>query len=136
MAWVVDTCVLIDILDDDPRFGKTSAMCLQNNLKYGLIVAPISYIELAPAFMGDRRKQEDFLSQMLADYNEPWIWEDTVAAYRAWARYVHQKKMGLLSKRPIADIIIGAFASRFSGIITRNEKDFRSLFPSLAIIIP
>ncbi len=55
MAWVVDTCVLIDVLDDDPHFGKTSAACLQNMLKDGLIVAPVSYIELAPAFVGNQQ---------------------------------------------------------------------------------
>ena len=48
---------------------------------------------------------------MLAVYDEPWTWEDTEAAHAAWARYVHQKQIGNISKRPIADIIIGAFAS-------------------------
>jgi predicted nucleic acid-binding protein len=136
MPWVVDTCVLIDVLDDDPHFGKTSVACLQNMLQEGLIVAPVSYIELAPAFMGNQQKQEYFLDKMLAVYDEPWIWEDTEAAYAAWARYVHQKQIGNISKRPIADIIIGAFASRFAGIITRNEKDFRTIFPDIEIIVP
>jgi predicted nucleic acid-binding protein len=81
MAWVVDTCVLIDVLDDDPHFGRRSAECLQNMLQDGLIVAPISYIELAPAFMGNQQKQEYFLDKMLAVYDEPWIWEDTEVAY-------------------------------------------------------
>ncbi len=111
MAWVVDTCVLIDVLDDDPHFGKTSAACLQNMLKDGLIVAPVSYIELAPAFVGNQQTQEDFLDKMLAVYDKPWTWEDTEAAHAAWACYVHQKQIGNISKRPIADIIIGAFAS-------------------------
>ena len=102
MPWVVDTFVLIDVLDDDPHFGKTSAACLQNMLHEGLIVAPVSFIELAPAFMGNQQKQ----------------------------------KIGNISKRPIADIIIGAFASRFAGIITRNEKDFRTIFPDMEIIVP
>jgi len=25
MAWVVDTCLIIDVLDDDPEFGAASA---------------------------------------------------------------------------------------------------------------
>ena len=32
--------------------------------------------------------------------------------------------------------LIGAFASRFDGILTRNEGDFRQVFPSLAIAAP
>ncbi len=39
-------------------------------------------------------------------------------------------------KRPLADILIGAFASRFDGILTRNEADFKTVFPSLAITAP
>jgi len=92
MAWVVDTCVLIDVLDEDPHFGETSAACLQDMLEDGLIVAPVSYIELAPAFMGNQQTQEDFLDKMLAVYDEPWTWEDTEAAHAAWARYVYQKQ--------------------------------------------
>jgi len=136
MAWVVDTCVLIDVLDDDPRFGRTSATCLQNMLKDGLSVAPVSYIELAPAFMGNRQKQEEFLNKMLTVHDAPWVWDDTLAAHEAWARYVHQKQIGNISKKPIADILIGAFASRFDGIITRNDKDFRTIFPDLKIVVP
>ncbi len=33
-------------------------------------------------------------------------------------------------------ILIGAFASRFDGILTRNESDFRNAFPTLAIVVP
>jgi hypothetical protein len=39
-------------------------------------------------------------------------------------------------KRPLADILIGAFASRCDGILTRNEGDFRQVFPSLVIAAP
>lgn len=136
MSWVVDTCVLIDVLEDDPSFGKTSATCLQSMLKDGLVVAIISYIELAPAFNGNLETQDDFLDKVIVDYDEPWTWEDTIAAHSAWARYVEQKRDGNVSKRPVADIIIGAFASRFNGLITRNDKDFRKIFPALKIVVP
>ncbi len=136
MSWVVDTCVLIDVLEDDPSFGKMSAMCLQNMLKDGLVVAPISYIELAPAFMGNQETQDDFLDKMIIDYDVPWTWQDTMVAYAAWARYVENKRIGNVSKRPVADIIIGAFASRFNGLVTRNDKDFRKIFPELKIVFP
>ena len=136
MSWVVDTCVLIDVLEDDPSFGKISAKCLQSMLKDGLVVAPISYIELAPAFMGNLEIQDDFLDKMIVGYDEPWTWQDTIAAHTHWARYVEQKRNGNVSKRPVADIIIGAFALRFNGLITRNDKDFRKIFPELKIVVP
>jgi predicted nucleic acid-binding protein len=39
-------------------------------------------------------------------------------------------------KRPLADILIGAFTSRCDGILTRNKSDFRTVFPKLAITAP
>ena len=37
-------------------------------------------------------------------------------------------------KRPIADILTGAFASRFDGLLSRNPADFESNFPSLNLV--
>jgi hypothetical protein len=53
MAWVVDTCMLIDVLEDDPRFGRSSALTLDSYAAEGLVVCPITYAELSPAFLGD-----------------------------------------------------------------------------------
>jgi len=73
MPWVIDTCLLIDLAEDDSEFFEASA------------------------------------------------------------RLVESKRGGQLPKRPIADVLIGAFALRFQGLLTRNLQDFRPLFPTLAI---
>jgi hypothetical protein len=39
-------------------------------------------------------------------------------------------------KRPVADVLIAAFAARFQGIITRNASDFRNILPNLVVIEP
>jgi hypothetical protein len=49
---------------------------------------------------------------------------------------MHKRRMGRISKRPIADVLIGAFATRFDGLLTRNVKDFRGLFPDLRLQEP
>ena len=41
-----------------------------------------------------------------------------------------------VKKRPIADVMIGAYALEKGGLITRNEEDFRSLYPTLRIFNP
>ena len=42
----------------------------------------------------------------------------------------------VVTKRPIADVMIGAYALQKGGLITRNEDDFRSLYPGLTIYNP
>ena len=46
------------------------------------------------------------------------------------------KRAGKIPKRPIADVLVGAFASRFDGILTRNVADFQPVFPTLNIVTP
>lgn len=136
MPWVVDICVLIDIAEGDPQFSRRSAELLDHRRSGGLLLAPISYIELAPRFHGVEAAQNEFLEAMGVQWSEPWIWPDTMTAHRAWSDYMLKRRRGQERKRPIADILIGAFALRFDGLVTRNEKDFRSLFPHLRIDQP
>ncbi len=132
MAWVVDTSVLLDIRLLDPVFGPASAACLQEHLSSGLVLCPVSYVELAPAFGGDHRLQQPFLERLGIDWREPWLWADTDAASSQWAAYTAQKRAGLTPKRFAADVLIEAFASRFQGLITRNLRHF----PTVPVIVP
>ncbi|HVG09550.1 MAG TPA: type II toxin-antitoxin system VapC family toxin [Thermoanaerobaculia bacterium] len=133
MAWIVDTCVLLDVLEDDPEFGRSSAVTLDAHVEEGLIVCPVTYAELAPAFQGDRSLQDEFLGGIGLDYRQDWLWEDTLRAHEAWNTFVQRKRAGLLPKRPLADILIGAFAIRHQGLITRNPDDFKPIFPGLTL---
>ena len=133
MAWVVDTCLLIDVAENDPEFGTDSARLLDRRRTAGLLVAPVSYIELAPLFNGVTEAQNDFLESIGANWTHSWTWPDTIAAHRARQNYILKRRHRRIDKRPIADILIGAFAIRFDGLLTRNIRDFRSLFPELRL---
>ena len=61
MAWVVDTCLLIDVAEADPRFGVASAQLLDRLRPDGLLLCPVSEVELAPMFAGDETLQAEFL---------------------------------------------------------------------------
>ena len=127
MAWVVDSCVLLDIRMNDATHGLASAQCMAAHLAEGLTIAPITYVELAPAFGGDARLQNLFLDQTGVEWQTSWTLADTETAHRLWAAHVHKRRSGHGSKRPVADILIEAFAKRFQGLITRNEKHFMSV---------
>ena len=136
MAWVVDTCLLIDIFENDATFGIPSADLLALCLEEGLVVSPATYVELAPCFGGDLDLQNEFLGGVGVAYREAWTWEDSLRAHAAWHAYTLRRRSGQARKRPLADILIGAFAQRFSGLLTRNPDDFRTAFQDLPLRLP
>jgi len=122
MAWVVDTSVLLDIHLADPAFSQASAECLANYCADGLAISPVTYVELAPAFGADAALQEQFLAEVGIEWPALWTLHDTQAAHGLWAAHVQKKHSGNGAKRPVADVLIEAFAQRFQGLITRDPK--------------
>ena len=136
MAWVVDSCVVLDIALDDPAFGASSATCLSQVAREGLFLCPITQIEIAPCFNGDMRHIRAFAALIGAQLTMEWLPVDTERAMKAWHAHVLQKKKGEAKRRPVADVLIGAFALRAGGLITRNRKHFAALYPALKILEP
>jgi len=134
--WVVDTCVVLDVFENDPQFGKDSAALLEKLLHEGLAVAPVTMVELSAAFEGDITEQKRFLEGAGISHAEAWNAADVEASHRAWNAYVKSRRTDKAPKRPIADILIGGFAVNRQCLITRNSPDFRRWFPKLAIREP
>ncbi len=136
MTWVVDTCVIIDVLRGDETFSIRSSMALQSKLDDVLTIAPLTYVELAPEFNGDVEAQNAFLDGMWIHRDFNGSEEAVLLAHKAWNEHVLRKRNGVEKKRPIADIMIGAYAMQKGGLITRNESDFKTLYPNLTIFNP
>jgi predicted nucleic acid-binding protein len=51
MSWLVDTCVLLDVIDGDSEFAVSSAETLDSLASEGLEISPVTAVELAPAFL-------------------------------------------------------------------------------------
>jgi predicted nucleic acid-binding protein len=136
MTWIVDTCVVLDIFENDPQFGKGSAKLLEKLLPDGLAISPVTMIELSAAFAGDLAEQKKFLDQAGISHSEPWTTADTEASHAAWNSYVTARRAHKIPKRPVADLLIGGFAANRHGLITRNPDDFRRWFPKLTIREP
>ncbi len=133
MAWVVDTFLLIDVAENDPEVRRDSTRLLGRRRTAGLVLAPVSYIGLAPLFNGISEPQNDFLESIGVNWTHAWTRPDPIAAYRAWYDYILKRRARRIDKRPIADILIGAFATRFDGLLTRNTKHFNCFFPDLRL---
>ena len=134
--WVVDTCVIIDILSGDGKYSCKSADAIDMKRDDGLVIAPITYVELAPSFGGDSNNQDSTLSELGIEIDFGSNRDAVMTAYKAWHDHVQCKRAGQVAKRPIADIMIGAYAMQKGGLITRNEADFRAIYPNLMIFNP
>ena len=84
-------------------------------------------MELAPAFGGNLKLQEQFLHEVGIEWPSSWILPDTINTYRLCFSHIEKKRNGDEFKKPIAGIFIEAFAQRFRGLITRNPKDFKAV---------
>lgn len=136
MAWVVDTSVVVDLVTGDPLFEPASTACLQAHLGDGLVVSPVTFVELGPSFAGDEVAAEDFLKSAHIGSLEFWSPADTLLAHRLWHQHQQRRRQLQVAKRPVADVLIAAFAERYQGIITRNAADFRNILPALVIVEP
>ena len=134
--WVVDTCVVLDVFENDPKFGKDSAALLEKLLPEGLAVSPVTMVELSAAFDGDIAEQKRFLEGAGISHAEPWTAADVDASHKAWNAYVRGRRKDKAPKRPVADTLIGGFATNRQGLLTRNPPDFRRWFPKLVIREP
>ena len=133
---VIDTCVLIDIADDDPEFAERSVECVARELERGLAVSPITYVELAPVFDGSRALLDEFLAGLGVEASTVFDRTDRDSAFSAWARHISQRRSRRAARRPVADVLIGALALRHDGLITRNGADFLALYPRIHIVDP
>lgn len=136
MAWVVDTSVVVDLVTGDPLFEPASTACLQAHLGNGLVVSPVTFVELGPSFSGEEVAAEAFLQSSHIGTSEFWTPADTLLAHRLWHQFQLRRQQFQVVKRPVADVLIAAFAERFQGIITRNASHFRSILPTLAVTEP
>ncbi len=136
MSWVVDSCIILDIVLNDPAFASPSAKLLDRLSRDGLVLCPVSLVELAPCFGGKVGNVREFADLIGVVHDWDWMPIDTEAAATAWAAHVSLKRSGRALRRPIADILIGAFALRAGGLITRNVDHFVPGFPSLTLATP
>jgi hypothetical protein len=74
----------LDIFEGNPGFATSAADLFARHAEEGLVICPMTYMELAPAFEGDRDLQDEFLGGVGAAYHESWGWEDTLQAHAAW----------------------------------------------------
>jgi predicted nucleic acid-binding protein len=133
MAALVDSCVLLDIFTEDPRWFAWSSQVLAQEAERGqLVINPVVYAETSVRF--ERIEElEAILTPDVFDYR-PIPREAAFLAGKCFLRY---RRRGGHRTLPLPDFLIGAHAA-VEGIpvITRDPARFRSYFPRLALVCP
>jgi hypothetical protein len=105
-------------------------------LRYFCITRGLKATHLSVCKDGDDVAAGAFLKSSHIGTTEFWTPADTLLAHRLWHQFQQRRRQLQVVKRPVADVLIAAFAERFQGIITRNASDFRNILPTLRIVEP
>lgn len=130
---LVDTNVLIDVLEDDPVWAEWSIQQLRAQSQiHELAINPIIYAELSQTF-STFEALDDVVTQLgltLQEVPRP-------ALFLAGKAFVRYRKVGGGKNNVLADFFIGAHAAvKKLPLLTRDAKRYRNYFPSVELIVP
>jgi hypothetical protein len=130
---LVDTNVLIDVLEDDPRWADWSIGQLQGQAKvHQLAINPIIYAELSLAF-----STVEALDKALADLDLALIELPRPALFLAGKAFVRYRRQGGEKNNVLPDFFIGAHAAVSElPLLTRDTRRYAAYFPSVSVIAP
>ncbi len=130
---LVDSCILIDVLADDPKWADWSLdqldICGQ---RAPLVINPIILAEVSPRY--ERASDLETALAALPLVREPLPWDAAFLAGQAFKVYRLSKGA---KTSPMPDFYIGAHAIvRNLQLLTRDATRYRSYFPRLKIVAP
>ncbi len=132
-ATLVDSCVLIDVLADDPTWADWSIQKLEAlGGQAPLVINPLILAEISPRFA--RASDLEAALDILPLQKQALPWDAAFLAGQAFKVYRQAKGM---QRSPMPDFYIGAHAL-LGGmrLLTRDAKRYRSYFPKLHVVCP
>ena len=130
---LVDTNVLVDVLQDDPQWADWSIGQLRAQARvHALAINPIVYAELSLSFSSVEALDSVVARMELTLHEVP-----RPALFLAGKAFVQYRRRGGAKAQVLPDFIIGAHAA-VSGwsLLTRDATRYRSYFPALRVIAP
>ena len=130
---LVDTNVLLDVLEDDRAWADWSARQLRAQSQvHELVINPVIYSELSLAFDSVKAVDEAIESMGLSYQELP-----RPASFLAGRAFVKYRRESGTKSNVLPDFFIGAHAA-VSGcaILTRDARRYKNYFPRVALIVP
>lgn len=130
---LVDTNVLVDVLEDDPEWADWSVGQLRAQSKvHRLAINPVIYSELSLTF-----STVEALDRAIDDLGLVMIEIPRPALFLAGKAFVRYRRQGGKKNNVLADFFIGAHAA-VSGfaVLTRDTRRYVSYFSGVRMISP
>jgi len=130
---LVDSCVLLDVFEDDPQWYPWSVAQLEHYSKtHTLLINPVIYAEISIGF--ERIEDLEHLLAPMGMKIEPLRKESLFLAGKAFLDY---RRGGGQRSLSLPDFFIGAQAAVEGWrLMTRDVARFRTYFPALELIHP
>jgi len=130
---LVDTNVLVDVLENDPQWADWSIEQLRAQSQiHRLVINPIIYAELSLTF-----STVEALDKTIADLGLVLVEIPRSALFLAGKAFVRYRRQGGTKSNVPGDFFIGAHAA-VSGhaVLTRDTRRYASYFPSVVLVAP
>lgn len=130
---LVDTNVLVDILENDPEWADWSIAQLQSQSKvHRLVINPVIYSELSLTF-----STVEALDQTLDGMKLRMLEIPKPALFLAGKAFVQYRRSGGVKNNVLGDFFIGAHAAvKGLPLLTRDTRRYRNYFPSVRLVAP
>lgn len=130
---LVDTNVLLDVLEDDPAWADWSLRQLRAQAQvHELAINPVIYAELSLVF-----DSVPALDRAIEGMDLKFEELPRPALFLAGRAFVKYRREGGLKANVLADFFIGAHAAvQGWGILTRDARRYRGYFPRVGLVTP
>ena len=130
---LVDTNVLVDMLQNDPQWADWSIAQLRAQAQlHALVINPVIYAELSLSFTTFEALDRVVATMELTLHEVP-----RPALFLAGKAYLQYRRRGGAKAQVLPDFFIGAHAAVEGWpLLTRDASRFRTYFPSLEVIAP
>ena len=130
---LVDTNVLVDVLEDDPEWADWSIGQLRTQSRvHRLVINPVIYTELSLTF-----STVEALDEVLAGMQLPVVEMPRSALFLAGKAFAQYRRRGGTKGNVLADFFIGAHAAVAGWpILTRDGSRYQSYFPTVNLVMP
>lgn len=130
---LVDTNVLIDVLQDDPKWADWSIRQLRAQSQlHELAINPIIYSELSLMYQSIEALEQTVAAMRLSFLEVP-----RPALFVAAKAFMRYRREGGTKHNVLPDFFIGGHAAvARCGVLTRDPARYRSYFPTVELLTP